>query len=186
MAYGLTFGLELERHILDWAARPGDYLLPRKHTITRWWYGCLERAGVVAEGVTSGERMHKAGTPPASASSTTPAATSRPSRSYQGHSSVSTTGDVYTDWDIDQLADTLRGMYDEAGSGIVRPKSYEIPANRRFMGQAGIEPAGRSRQGGAGNGGAARRAKRLAPHARPWPRRKTIGPERTQSEPGRY
>jgi site-specific recombinase XerC len=27
-----------------------------------------------------------------------------------GHSSISTTGDIYTDWDIDQLAETLRGM----------------------------------------------------------------------------
>ena len=25
----------------------------------RWWYRCLERAGVVAEGTTSGMRMHR-------------------------------------------------------------------------------------------------------------------------------
>jgi site-specific recombinase XerC len=31
-----------------------------------------------------------------------------------GHSSISTTGDIYTDWDIDQLAETLRGMYEDA------------------------------------------------------------------------
>jgi integrase len=31
-----------------------------------------------------------------------------------GHSSISTTGDIYTDWDIDQLTETLRGMLDEA------------------------------------------------------------------------
>ena len=30
-----------------------------------------------------------------------------------GHSSISTTGDIYTDWDIDQLAETLRGMLEE-------------------------------------------------------------------------
>lgn len=30
-----------------------------------------------------------------------------------GHSSITTTGDIYTDWDIDQLAETLRGMLDE-------------------------------------------------------------------------
>jgi hypothetical protein len=29
-------------------------------TAHRWWYRCLERAGVVAHGVTSGEKMHKA------------------------------------------------------------------------------------------------------------------------------
>jgi site-specific recombinase XerC len=31
-----------------------------------------------------------------------------------GHSSISTTGDIYTDWDIDQLAETPRGMLEEA------------------------------------------------------------------------
>jgi site-specific recombinase XerD len=30
-----------------------------------------------------------------------------------GHSSISTTGGIYTDWDIDQLAETLRGMLEE-------------------------------------------------------------------------
>lgn len=30
------------------------------HGLHDWWYGCLQRAGVVPEGVTSGERMHKA------------------------------------------------------------------------------------------------------------------------------
>ncbi|HEX2459913.1 MAG TPA: hypothetical protein VHJ58_07165 [Vicinamibacterales bacterium] len=29
-----------------------------------------------------------------------------------GHSSISTTGDIYTDWDIDQLAETLREVHD--------------------------------------------------------------------------
>jgi site-specific recombinase XerC len=31
-----------------------------------------------------------------------------------GHSSISTTGDIYTDWDIDQLAETLRELLEEA------------------------------------------------------------------------
>ena len=30
------------------------------HGLHDWWYACLERAGVVEEGTTSGERMHKA------------------------------------------------------------------------------------------------------------------------------
>jgi site-specific recombinase XerC len=29
-----------------------------------------------------------------------------------GHSSISTTADIYTDWDIDQLAETLRVVLD--------------------------------------------------------------------------
>ena len=33
-----------------------------------------------------------------------------------GHSSISTTGHIYTDWDIYQLAETLRGMLEEAES----------------------------------------------------------------------
>ena len=35
-----------------------------------------------------------------------------------GHASIQTTGDVYTDWDIDQLADTMRAVL-EGGLGIV-------------------------------------------------------------------
>jgi len=34
----------------------------------RWWYRELEEAGIAATGETSGERMHKAATPPVSAS----------------------------------------------------------------------------------------------------------------------
>jgi integrase len=33
-----------------------------------------------------------------------------------GHSSTSMTGDIYTDWDIDQLAETLREMLEERES----------------------------------------------------------------------
>ncbi len=33
-----------------------------------------------------------------------------------GHSSISTTGDIYTDWDNDQLVDTLRAMLGEEAS----------------------------------------------------------------------
>jgi hypothetical protein len=33
-----------------------------------------------------------------------------------GHSSISTTADNYVDWDIDQLAETLRGLLEEADS----------------------------------------------------------------------
>jgi site-specific recombinase XerC len=32
-----------------------------------------------------------------------------------GHTSISATGDIYTDWDIDQLTDTLREMLGEGG-----------------------------------------------------------------------
>ena len=29
-----------------------------------------------------------------------------------GHESIQTTGDIHTDWDIDQLAETMRGVLD--------------------------------------------------------------------------
>jgi hypothetical protein len=31
-----------------------------EHGLHDWWYACLERAGVVEPGTTSGERLHKA------------------------------------------------------------------------------------------------------------------------------
>jgi hypothetical protein len=43
------------------------------HGLHDWSYGCLERAGVVAPGTTSGERMHKARQTPASVCSMRPA-----------------------------------------------------------------------------------------------------------------
>jgi site-specific recombinase XerC len=62
------FWHDLERLILDVEAKPSDYLMARQKTIPRagvrrfpdkpmsdhglhrWWYGCLERAGIVAAG----------------------------------------------------------------------------------------------------------------------------------------
>ena len=76
------------------------------HGLHDWWYGCLERAGIVAPGTTSGERMHKArhtaGQRVLDATGNLKAA-----QKLLGHASIQTTGDVYADWDIDQLADTL-------------------------------------------------------------------------------
>ena len=30
-----------------------------------------------------------------------------------GHASIQTTGDIYADWDIDQLADTMRAVLED-------------------------------------------------------------------------
>jgi integrase len=47
-----------------WSNGRATKLLPDKqisnHALHDWWYGCLVRAGVVPEGTTKGERMHKA------------------------------------------------------------------------------------------------------------------------------
>jgi site-specific recombinase XerC len=76
------------------------------HGMHLWWYGCLERAGIVAEGATSGERMHKArhttGQRVLGATGDLKAV-----QKLLGHASIQSTGDVYADWDIDQLAATL-------------------------------------------------------------------------------
>jgi integrase/recombinase XerC len=118
------FWNDLERHILDVAAKPNHYLMARQKTIPRagvrrfpdkpmgvhgmhsWWYACLTRAGVVPEGTTSGERMHKArhtaGQRVLDATGNLKAV-----QKLLGHSSIATTGDIYADWDLDQLARTM-------------------------------------------------------------------------------
>jgi hypothetical protein len=40
-------------------------------------------------------------------------ATSRPCRSFLGHSSIQTTGDIYADWDIDALTSTMAEVLEE-------------------------------------------------------------------------
>lgn len=118
------FWMDLERLILDTEAQPHHYLMPRtnrahagaktidptkpkgEHGMHLWWYRCLARAGVVPQGVTSGERMHKArhtaGQRVLDATGNLKAV-----QKLLGHSSIQTTGDVYADWDVDQLAATM-------------------------------------------------------------------------------
>jgi integrase len=82
------------------------------HGLHRWWYGCLERAGIVTQGTLSGERMHKArhtaGQRVLDATGNLKAV-----QKLLGHASIQTTGDVYADWDIDQLAVTLADVLTE-------------------------------------------------------------------------
>jgi integrase/recombinase XerC len=117
---------DLERLILDAEAEPGHYLMPGRwsngratkllpdrqisnHALHDWWYGCLARAGVVPEGTTKGERMHKArhtaGQRVLDATGNLKAV-----QKLLGHASMLTTADVYLDWDLDQLAATLADM----------------------------------------------------------------------------
>jgi hypothetical protein len=74
-------------------------------------------------------------------------------------SSITTTGDIYTDWDIDQLEETMRYVIGEDESGgkkvnlaaickFVPASRFAIPLFKRVMRLAGIEPA-TSRSGGA-------------------------------------
>jgi integrase len=82
------------------------------HGAHDWWYRCLQRAGVVAEGVTSGERMHKArhtaGQVVLDATGNLKAV-----QKLLRHKSLMTTADVYVDWDLDQLARTLADVLEQ-------------------------------------------------------------------------
>lgn len=124
------FWNDLERLILDVEAQPAHFLMWREKTIPRagvrrfpekplsahglhsWWYRCLEKAAVVETGTTKGERMHKArhtaGQRVLDATGNLKAV-----QKLLGHASIQTTGDVYADWDIDQLAQTMADVLSE-------------------------------------------------------------------------
>lgn len=109
-----SFWMDLERHILDAEARPGHFLMCRQKTIPRagvrrfpekpmgdhglhdWWYKRLADGGIVPQGTTSGERMHKArhtaGQHVLDVSGNLKAV-----QKLLGHSSIQTTGDIYAD-----------------------------------------------------------------------------------------
>jgi site-specific recombinase XerC len=129
-----AFWKDLECHVLEAEARPDHFLLcPHKRvpvgtpdkdgrrrtelrhfpekpmseaTAHRWWYCRLAGAGIVERGVTSGEKMHKARH---SAGQRVLDATGnlKATQKLLGHTSIQTTGDIYADWDIDQLKDTM-------------------------------------------------------------------------------
>ncbi|MCA1572674.1 MAG: tyrosine-type recombinase/integrase [Chloroflexi bacterium] len=125
-----AFWHDLGRHIIDAEAKPGHFLMCRQKTVPRagvvrfpdkpmgvhgmhlWWYGCLERAGIVEAGTTSGERMHKArhtaGQRVLDATGNLKAV-----QKLLGHASIQTTGDSYADWDIEQLAATMADVLDD-------------------------------------------------------------------------
>jgi integrase len=135
-----AFWNDLGRHILDCGAQSNEYPLPRRtvrpnrqkpgekfvteyrnepmgvHGLHKWWYACLRRAGVVAQRQTSGERMHKARHTAGQRVLDHTRGNLKAVQKLLGHSSISTTGDIYTDWDIDQLAETLSGMLEEGES----------------------------------------------------------------------
>jgi site-specific recombinase XerC len=134
------FWLDLERHILDAQAMPDHYLLCRQKTIPvgtpdargrrrveqrrfpdkplsgngahLWWYRCLANSGIVPQGVRRGERMHKA-RHTAGQRVLDRTGNLKAVQKLLGHSSIQTTGDIYADWDIDQLAATLATVLED-------------------------------------------------------------------------
>lgn len=118
-----AFWMDLERYILDVEAQPHDYVLGRQagnrhllrvdptqqmgvHGLHRWWYRRLADAGVVPAGTEDGERMHKA-RHTAGQRVLDHTGNLKAVQELLGHSSIQTTGDLYTDWDIDKLASTM-------------------------------------------------------------------------------
>jgi integrase len=83
-----------------------------EHGLHDWWYRCLTQAGVVAEGTTRGERMHKA-RHTAGQRVLDKTGNLKAAQKLLGHASMQTTGDIYTDWDIDQLADTMDAVEED-------------------------------------------------------------------------
>jgi site-specific recombinase XerD len=135
-----AFWLDLERHILDVHALPSDYLLCTQRTIPvgkpdveghrqtelrffhdkpmsphgahKWWYRCLTHAGIVPEGTLSGEKMHKA-RHTAGQRVLDSTGNLKAVQKLLGHASIQTTGDIYADWDIDQLTATMAQVLED-------------------------------------------------------------------------
>jgi len=118
-----AFWHDLERLILDSEAEPGHYLMQRNrgnqsrdvlepdkpmgaHGLHAWWYRALARAGIVPEGTTSGEKMHKARYS-AGQRLLDHTGNLKAVQQLLGHASITTTGDIYVGWDEQQLAASL-------------------------------------------------------------------------------
>jgi integrase len=72
-----------------------------------WWYRCLTRAGIVAEGTTAGRRMHSA-RHTAVQRVLDKTGNLKAAQVLAGHATVGTTGDIYSGWETAQLAGTMR------------------------------------------------------------------------------
>ncbi|MGZ6584329.1 MAG: tyrosine-type recombinase/integrase, partial [Solirubrobacteraceae bacterium] len=136
--------MDLERHILDVGARPSDYLMcrhrmipvgtpdaagrrrtelrrfPEKpmsdHGLHRWWYGRLADAGITEPGVLAGERMHKA-RHTAGQRMLDRTGNLKAVQKLLDHTTIQTTADIYTDWDVDQLTASLAAVLAEDDDG---------------------------------------------------------------------
>lgn len=137
-----AFWMDLERLILDLGAQSTHYLIPSpprampvgkpdeqghrrvelRHfpdkptsgaSLHRWWYARPAEAGIVPEGTSSGERMHKARHTAGQRVLDATGGNLKAVQKLLGHSSIQSTGDIYADWDIDQLAATMADVLAE-------------------------------------------------------------------------
>jgi integrase/recombinase XerC len=117
------FWHDLERHIIEAEAAPNHYLMTSRWSnrygskdkpeqpmsgngLHKWWYRCLANAGIVAEGTTRGERMHKA-RHTAGQALLDATGNLKAVQKLLGHESIQTTADTYVDWDEDALTASL-------------------------------------------------------------------------------
>jgi integrase/recombinase XerC len=125
-----AFWHDLGRLLVDCEAHGDHYLMPRmvsrregnrpvrrvdptkpmaSHGAHNWWYRCLERAGVVDPGVTKGEHMHKA-RHTAGQRLLDHTGNLKAVQQLLGHASITTTADVYLDWDEQALSASLESV----------------------------------------------------------------------------
>jgi integrase len=78
-----------------------------EHGCHLWWYRCLAKGGIVAEGTTAGRRMHGA-RHTAIQRVLDKTGNLKAAQDLAGHANIATTGDTYTDWSPQQQADTMR------------------------------------------------------------------------------
>ena len=81
------------------------------HGLHRWWYRCLERAGVVVEGATSGRKMHSA-RHTAGQAVLDKFGDLKLAQKLLMHKHISTTADVYVDYDASTVAEKIAAIYE--------------------------------------------------------------------------
>jgi integrase len=111
-------GEDVWRDVALVGGSPEHYLLHRRghselpmspHGIHLWWYDLLEKAGVVDEGATSGQRMHKA-RHTAGQRLLDSTGNLKATQELLGHASIQTTGDVYAGWTAEQLRSQMEDI----------------------------------------------------------------------------
>lgn len=83
------------------------------HGLHNWWYRCLARAGIVAEGVTSGKKMHTARYT-AGTNFYRETKDSKATQRLLGHEDYSTTMNIYVNPSEDSLAEWMAKVFDAA------------------------------------------------------------------------
>jgi len=82
------------------------------HGAHDWWYQCLERAGLVAQGQRSGERMHKARHTAGQRVMDKTRGNVKAVQKMLGHADPETTLRTYVDWENYQLEDVLTDIFE--------------------------------------------------------------------------